>query len=675
MSEEINHHAQGPVEFEEWPIETRSLLNLNPKEYKKHDLYAILGLAKLRYKATAEQIELAYKQKKERHGLDVNSEKTNNNNKFYECVCKAHEILSDPQQRCLYDSIDYGMTDSQIPKLDKDADFFKTYEAIFDHEARFSNRKDIPSIGDMESSEEHATKFYEFWYNFDSWRVYDYLDKEEVSENSEELRLISKNNRTNRAQKKKEDMMRVQSIIERMQATDPRTKRFKEEKKIEKEERRRAKEEALRLAEEKRIKEEAEELVRREQEEERKRQQAIEDKKLKERQKKVLKKERKALKTLIDDRLKPSEENEEVHGQELNLVFESMDLAETEAWKKELEGISAEETLTKILDKMLTVVIAGKVKAATLVHFKVEEPVVEPVEEVHQEPETKVCEWSTAELSMLIKAMKKYPVGTGNRWQIVADFVADHSKAVAHTEDEIIAKVAELKKGASLDEEEKARLQYSKKHSDDKYITEEPTINYAPIEVKKVKPTAPIKPKEVIPKLTPMAVKLIPKPTLMAVKLIPKSVNTPAPIAKSVPKKTEPTSTPPPASTLPTVTASVKSTPTVTTADPKPVVSKPTVIAEPATISPSIPTPVKEITETDKPTFEKEASASLPWTNEEQAMLEGAMKTYPPSWAGEGDRWDNIASMVDGRTKQECKRRVKALIEIIRAKKTPTSNK
>lgn len=55
----------------------------------------------------------------------------------------------------------------------------------------------------------------------------------------------------------------------------------------------------------------------------------------------------------------------------------------------------------------------------------------------------------------------------------------------------------------------------------------------------------------------------------------------------------------------------------------------------------------------------EESSGSRPWTNEEQKMLEKALQTYPPSWTGEGDRWDMIASMVEGRTKKECKQRVK----------------
>jgi hypothetical protein len=47
------------------------------------------------------------------------------------------------------------------------------------------------------------------------------------------------------------------------------------------------------------------------------------------------------------------------------------------------------------------------------------------------------------------------------------------------------------------------------------------------------------------------------------------------------------------------------------------------------------------------------------WTNEEQRQLEAALKKYPASWKGEGDRWDHITALVPGRTKREVKLRVK----------------
>ncbi|RKP06319.1 hypothetical protein THASP1DRAFT_22327, partial [Thamnocephalis sphaerospora] len=70
---------------------------------------------------------------------------------------------------------------------------------------------------------------------------------------------------------------------------------------------------------------------------------------------------------------------------------------------------------------------------------------------------------------------------------------------------------------------------------------------------------------------------------------------------------------------------------------------------------------------------EKPADTAVNWTSEQQQQLEKALKTYPASWKGEGDRWDMIAAEVEGRNKREVKLRVKFLMEQIKAKKAATS--
>ena len=55
-----------------------------------------------------------------------------------------------------------------------------------------------------------------------------------------------------------------------------------------------------------------------------------------------------------------------------------------------------------------------------------------------------------------------------------------------------------------------------------------------------------------------------------------------------------------------------------------------------------------------------------PWTPDEQKLLEQGLKTYPASVA---DRWDKIAASVPNRSKKDCMKRYKELVEMIRAKK------
>ncbi|CAG8814699.1 7453_t:CDS:2, partial [Racocetra persica] len=61
------------------------------------------------------------------------------------------------------------------------------------------------------------------------------------------------------------------------------------------------------------------------------------------------------------------------------------------------------------------------------------------------------------------------------------------------------------------------------------------------------------------------------------------------------------------------------------------------------------------------------------WAAAQQAQLERALQAYPPSWKGEGDRWDKIAEAVENKTKKECKLRVKYLAEQVKAKKAAQS--
>lgn len=61
-----------------------------------------------------------------------------------------------------------------------------------------------------------------------------------------------------------------------------------------------------------------------------------------------------------------------------------------------------------------------------------------------------------------------------------------------------------------------------------------------------------------------------------------------------------------------------------------------------------------------------EKKDDLPWSKVEQELLEQAIKTYPVNTP---ERWDRIAECIPTRSKKECMKRFKELVDLVKAKK------
>ena len=63
--------------------------------------------------------------------------------------------------------------------------FYDVFGPVFERNQRWSVEPNVPFLGDEYSPIEHVNRFYNFWYDFNSWREYSYLD-EENKEKAEE---------------------------------------------------------------------------------------------------------------------------------------------------------------------------------------------------------------------------------------------------------------------------------------------------------------------------------------------------------------------------------------------------------------------------------------------------------------------------------------------------------
>ncbi|EPQ29492.1 uncharacterized protein PFL1_02711 [Pseudozyma flocculosa PF-1] len=293
--------------------ESQDLLERDPKEWKSQDHYAVLGLSNLRWKATQDHIKVAHRKKVLKHHPDkkAGSSGLANDDSFFKCIAKAHEILSNPEKRRQFDSVDESIDDDDVPSGKEDPKkFYALWAPVFEREARFSEPKNgpVPSLGDEKSSRDEVNAFYDFWYNFDSWRSFEYLDKEinEGSDNRDDKRYTEKKNRNERARRKKEDNARLRSLVDKALSVDPRIKQFKADDKAAREAKRNKGKPAAatdpKAAEaERKAKEEAERKAKEEADKQAEADKAAkaDAKKQKEAAKKNLKKTKKALRDLV----------------------------------------------------------------------------------------------------------------------------------------------------------------------------------------------------------------------------------------------------------------------------------------------------------------------------------------------------------------------------------------
>lgn len=193
----------------------------------------MLGLSKYRYRATEDQIKRAHRKKVLKHHPDKKAAAGNaEDDNFFKCVQKATEVLLDPVKRRQFDSVDEKANVEPPKKKDvARGNYYKLWGRVFRSEARFSRQHPVPAFGDEQAGRDEVEAFYNFWYGFDSWRTFEYLDEDvpDDNENRDQKRHMERKNANARKRKKADDNARLRRLLDDAAAGDERIRRFRQE--------------------------------------------------------------------------------------------------------------------------------------------------------------------------------------------------------------------------------------------------------------------------------------------------------------------------------------------------------------------------------------------------------------------------------------------------------------
>lgn len=384
------------------------------------NLYTVLGLKELMFRASQKDIKRAYRKAILIHHPDkkVGGGKQEEDPVFLK-IQEAYETLSDEKRRRVYDSdLDF---DDYIPsgreKFESEHEFYELYAPIFESNSRFSEQKPVPSLGDASTSDEDVENFYHFWMRFNSWREIKGEDEHDVTDatSRDERRWMQQENERKRKKLKKAENERIRNLVERAQRNDPRVIRIREKKRLDAEEKKRLRKEKEKQEEERKRLEEK----RKQEEEEKRRQEEIEKKKDARVQRKKENRFRRKTKARLEEILTSSKEGVTIDEDDVAYLCDRVSILE-------LERIVESDQDTKIL-KLATDMIHVEKQKDLIEKRKIEAEAIAAKEKRDAEAQAKIersrMEWSEQEIKLLVKGLKKYPGGTRQRWKKIADVV------------------------------------------------------------------------------------------------------------------------------------------------------------------------------------------------------------------------------------------------------------
>lgn len=249
---------------------------MSERKLQKLNYYQVLQ-RNLPLHASADEIKKAY----HKACLKYHPDKTGRGeeDEVFLLVKAAFDTLSDPVKRRSYDStVDF---DESIPKEGVDeAEFYDVYGPVFERNLRFasfndpakqavkeggdmaspagkkkkkkggnknnngggskSSKESCPPFGDDSTPVDQVHAFYDFWVHFESWRDFTLKASKETehdmdaADSRDEKRWMKQEIDRKIKKMKREEMARINLLVERAMAADPRLKREKEKERKEK---------------------------------------------------------------------------------------------------------------------------------------------------------------------------------------------------------------------------------------------------------------------------------------------------------------------------------------------------------------------------------------------------------------------------------------------------------
>ncbi|XP_024401147.1 uncharacterized protein [Physcomitrium patens] len=435
---------------------------------ENQDHYALLGLSHLRFLATEDQIRKSYREAALKHHPDKHAAlllteeteekkeiKKDEIDQHFKAIQLAYEVLIDPVKRRAYDSTDEF--DDEVPSDCAPGDFFKVFGSVFARNARWSTIQPVPFLGDNDTDMASVDSFYDFWWSFKSWREFPHADDFDLeeAESREHKRWMERQNAKLREKARKEENARIRLLTDNAYKKDPRIIARKEMEKAEKLRKKQAKSQARREKEEEAARALEEERLRKEEEDRKAAEEASALKKLKEKEKKLLRREKARLRGLTASAVA---KGCGISDSDVDMFCTSLEISRLRGLCEKLEGMGDVEEQVEYLRKVISgeEMIISSDSAATGTPTRVNsspsmctldatpskthakktsERVAEKVKRTST-PVTEERPWSKQEVDLLRKAVQKFPKGTSQRWEVIANYMRSSRSA-----DEIVKAV------------------------------------------------------------------------------------------------------------------------------------------------------------------------------------------------------------------------------------------